>query len=74
MKMKQLRERVNLRTADVASKIGVADSSVRNWEAGRTIPRLRADQMGLLCKLYKVSIEDLVKSINETAEGASHHD
>lgn len=64
--MKQLRERVNLKTADVASKVGVADSSVRNWEAGRTVPRLRLDQFAVLCDIYGVSIKELAQSVKET--------
>lgn len=64
--MKQLRERVNLRTADVASKVGVADSSVRNWEAGRTIPKLRLDQFAILCDIYGVSIKELAQSARES--------
>lgn len=64
--MKQLRERVNLKTADVASRVGVADSSVRNWEAGRTIPKLRLDQFATLCELYGVSIKELAQSAKES--------
>jgi DNA-binding XRE family transcriptional regulator len=64
--LKQLRERVNLKTADVASKVGVADSSVRNWEAGRTIPKLRLDQFAILCDIYGVSIKELAQSARES--------
>ena len=67
--MKQLRERVNLKTADVASRVGVADSSVRNWEAGRTIPKLRLDQFAVLCEIYGVSIKELAQSAKESQFG-----
>lgn len=42
--MQQLREQKNLRTIDVAYKLDIAESTVRNWEKGRTIPKLRLDQ------------------------------
>ena len=38
MDMKTLRERAQLRTVDIAYHIGIAESTVRNWEKGRTIP------------------------------------
>lgn len=66
MDMKQLRERVKLRTVDVASSIDVAESSVRNWEKGRTIPKLRIDQVGKLLKLYQCNFEELESAVNES--------
>ena len=66
MNIKELRERAELRTVDVASKIGIAESSVRNWEKGRTIPRLRVDQTAALCRLYKCSIEELEQAVKES--------
>lgn len=61
MNMRQLRERMNLRTVDVASKLGVAESSVRNWERGRSVPRL--EQVKQLMTLYKCSFEELYDAI-----------
>ena len=66
MDMKQLRERVKLRTVDVASRIGVAESSVRNWEKGRTIPKLRIDQIGELLRLYQCSFDELEEAVKES--------
>ena len=59
MDMKQLRLRSKLRTVDVASMVGVGESSVRNWEKGRTIPKLTIDKTAALCLLYQCSIEEL---------------
>jgi putative transcriptional regulator len=59
MDMKQLRLRAKLRTVDVASRVGVGESSVRNWEKGRTIPKLTIDKTAALCLLYQCSIEEL---------------
>lgn len=66
MDMKQLRERVKLRTVDVASSIDVGESSVRNWEQGRTIPRLRIDQVGKLIRLYQCSFEELEEAVKKS--------
>ncbi len=69
MNMKQLRQQAGLRTIDVAYHLDVAESTVRNWEYGRTMPRLRADQFSRLCQLYKCSINELAQaSENSQAE------
>lgn len=65
--MKELREKTGLRTVDVASRLGIAESTVRNWERGRTIPRLRLDQFVQLCRLYQVSIEELESATKDSA-------
>ena len=66
MNMKQLRLGVKLRTVDVASRIGVAESSVRNWEKGRTIPTLSIDKTAALCELYQCSIAELDLAVRES--------
>ncbi len=70
MNMKQLREHVGLRTIDVAYHLDIAESTVRNWEYGRTMPRLRADQFAHLCTLYKCSIDQLAKASQESLHEA----
>ncbi|MEA5617515.1 helix-turn-helix transcriptional regulator [Cronbergia sp. UHCC 0137] len=66
MDMKELRERQKLRTVDVASRIGIGESTVRNWEKGRTIPKLRIDQFNQLLKLYQCNFEDLTQAVEKT--------
>jgi transcriptional regulator with XRE-family HTH domain len=66
--MKALREKQRLRTVDVASKIGVAESTVRNWEKGRTIPTLDIYQIASLLSLYKCSFEELQQAVIRTRE------
>jgi putative transcriptional regulator len=66
MNMKQLRLRAKLRTVDVASRVGVGESSVRNWEKGRTIPKLTINKTAALCLLYQCSIEELAQSVQES--------
>jgi putative transcriptional regulator len=67
MNMKQLRERKGLRTVDVASRVGIAESTVRNWEYGKTIPKLRIDQFSELMKLYECSFDELMAAVKESA-------
>ena len=64
--MKQLRERVNLRTVDVAYHLGISESTVRNWEHGRTIPKLRIDQFGELLRLYTCTFKELEDAVKES--------
>jgi putative transcriptional regulator len=61
--LKEFRERAGLSTADVASALGIADSTVRNWDYGRTIPKLRADQFVHLLKLYQITPDQLLDAI-----------
>lgn len=66
MNMKKLRERVKLRTVDVAYHLGIAESTVRNWEKGRTIPKLRLDQFGDLLRLYSCTFEELETAVKKS--------
>lgn len=66
MDMRQLRERARLRTVDVAYHLGVAESTVRNWESGRTAPKLTFAQTRQLMQLYQCSFEDLEESVKES--------
>ena len=66
MDMLQLREKIGLRREDVASRIGIAESTVRNWESGRTMPRLRVDDVLKLCHLYECSLNDLVQAAQKS--------
>lgn len=66
MDMRQLREKAGLRTVDVAYHLGVAESTVRNWESGRTVPKLTVPQMRQLLDLYKCTFEELEESLKES--------
>lgn len=66
--MEQLRKRVKLRTIDVAYTLGVAESTVRNWEKGRTIPKMRLDQFSKLLHLYSCTFEELEMAVKESIE------
>jgi DNA-binding XRE family transcriptional regulator len=66
MDMRQLRERAGLRTIDVAYHLGVAESTVRNWESGRTVPKLTFAQTRLMMQLFNCSFEELEESVKES--------
>ena len=64
--MRDLRKKQSLRTVDVASYVGVAESTVRNWEYGKTIPKLRLDQVKKLLTLYQCNFEQLYEAVDES--------
>lgn len=66
MNLRQLREKNNLRTVDVASVVGVGESTVRNWEKGRTLPTLSIYQTGKLLDLYCCSFDELKEAVENS--------
>jgi len=66
MNMKQLRQKVGLKAEIVAVQLGIGVSTIRNWEQGRTIPKLRLEQFVELCRLYQCSIEELYRAAKQS--------
>lgn len=66
MDMKTLRQKMGLKAEEVAIRLGIGVSTIRNWEQGRTTPRLRVDQFTELCRLYRCSIEELNRAAKES--------
>ena len=66
MDMKKLRQKAGIRAEEVAVSLEIALSTIRNWEQGRTIPRLRADQFFKLLRLYNCTAEELERAFKET--------
>ena len=62
MDMKQLREKVGLRSVDVASKLGIAKSTVRNWDTGRHSPRLPIEEVPKFLQVYQCTLEQAIKA------------
>lgn len=54
-----LRTEVGITQKDVATALGVTIQSVRNWEHGKSEPKLTINQMKILCRLVNRSIEEL---------------
>ncbi|MEQ8956839.1 MAG: helix-turn-helix transcriptional regulator [Coleofasciculus sp. C2-GNP5-27] len=66
MDLRALRERAGLRISDVAREIKSAESSIRNWEKGRTTPKMEVWQVFRLRDLYQCTEEELVDAVNES--------
>jgi len=73
MELTDLRQRVNLDPQAVAEKLRVAESTVRNWESGRTTPRLNIDQFQHLCELYSCSFDELYVAFRATKARTRWH-
>ncbi|MBD2125956.1 helix-turn-helix domain-containing protein [Microcoleus sp. ZQ-A2] len=58
-KLKQRRKLLNLTQQQVADELGVTVTTVKNWEAGRYIPKLYLPQTKALCDLLNFTLEDL---------------
>lgn len=57
--MRDLREKAGLKILDVAHELKCAESSIRNWEKGRTTPKLEVWQVFRLKTLYNCSESEL---------------
>lgn len=55
--LKAARVNANLSRAEAAAKIGVAVSTLKNWETGRTFPNQPKIQR--LCEVYGISFDVL---------------
>lgn len=56
--LKAARVNAGLRLKDAAEKLGVTDSTLRNWERGKTFPSV--PQIGAIESLYKISYADII--------------
>ncbi|MBE9042391.1 helix-turn-helix transcriptional regulator [Oscillatoriales cyanobacterium LEGE 11467] len=59
-KLKQRRKSLNLTQQQVADALGVTVTTVKNWEAGRYIPKLYLEQTKALCDFLKISLDELI--------------
>ena len=73
MELTDLRQRVNLEPQAVAEKLRVVESTVRNWESGRTTPRLNIDQFHHLCEIYGCSFDELYAAFRATKARTRRH-
>ena len=55
--LKAARVNVGLTQAEAAEKLGVASSTIRNWEKGCSFPK--PPQIMKLCELYGVSYDNI---------------
>jgi predicted transcriptional regulator len=66
MNLRALRQRAGLRIADVAHEVKCSESSIRNWEKGRTTPMMEVWQVFRLRDLYQCTEEELVQAVKES--------
>ena len=66
MDMKELREQAGLGAEEAAFRLGVAHSTIRNWESGKTEPSLGVTKISQLLSLYKCSFQELEKAVKES--------
>lgn len=70
MNMKDLRIRAGKRAEEVAAELGVAISTVRNWEQLKNVPRMTPKALQRLMDVYSCSFEDLLQA-EEAMEAAN---
>lgn len=59
--LRTARESANLTQAQLAARLGVDSSTVRNWETGRTRLQLSPSKTLLLCTVLGVTLETLIE-------------
>lgn len=69
MNMKQLRQRSGKRAEEIAAELGVAMSTVRNWEQLRTVPRMTPASLKRLMEVYNCTFDELVQAEIEAEAG-----
>jgi putative transcriptional regulator len=65
MNMKDLRLRAGKRAEEIAVELGVAVSTVRNWDQLKTAPRMTPLAMQKLTEVYGCSFDELVQAEKE---------
>ena len=66
MNLRALRKRAGLKIADVATELKCAESSIRNWEKGRSTPKMEVWQVFRLRDLYQCTEEELALAAKES--------
>lgn len=59
-----LRQRKGLTQEDLAKALEVTDHTIRNWEKGRSEPKLTIKQMKVLCRVLGCQLEELPDTFN----------
>jgi len=62
MNMKELRIRSGKRAEEIAAELGVAMSTVRNWEQLKNMPRMTPKGMKTLMEVYQCTFEELIEA------------
>ncbi len=62
MNMKELRIRAGKRAEEIAAELGVAISTVRNWEQLKNVPRMTPKGLKHLMEVYGCTFEELIQA------------
>ncbi len=64
--LKDLRIRSGLRAEEVAAKLGIALSTLRNWEQGKHRPTMNPEQYYEVTQVYGCTYEEFRNAAKET--------
>lgn len=67
--LRELRERAGLKPEETAYKLGIALSTLRNWEVGRSRPTMNPLDLVKTLKLYQCTLEEFAEATAETYQG-----
>ncbi len=62
MDMKRLRLRSEKRAEEVAAELGIAISTLRNWEQQKNVPRMTPKGLQKLMEIYDCTFEEVNSS------------
>lgn len=68
MDLRELRQRVGLSIVDVSRILLCSEGSIRNWEKGRTMPRMELWQVFKLRDVYQCTEEELIQAVKESMQ------
>ncbi len=63
MDLRALRERAGFTAVEIARLLECSESSIRNWEKGRSTPKMEVWQVFRLRDLYQCTEEELVQAV-----------
>ena len=66
--MRNLREKAGMSSVDVAYHLGIAESTVRNWDVGRTLPTFAINEVPKVLKLFQCTLEEMAAAIEASRE------
>jgi DNA-binding transcriptional regulator YiaG len=69
MSLKRLREKAGLKPEEAAYKLGIALSTLRNWEAGKHQPTMNPDQFAKALEVYGCTFEEFRQAAKDTVKG-----
>jgi DNA-binding transcriptional regulator YiaG len=65
----RLRRKRSLTQKQLGDALGVTETTVRNWESGRSIPKLTPVQFKKLLKILQITVDELPDQFGFASEG-----